>query len=121
MVTIALDTALEILRSEPVTLLKLGGDPNVWRELFPRARIHALDVGPGLVEGVHVHRGSRYNWRALKSVHSIAGDFHLVVADDSLTAVDLVWPYLKPGGLYCRQSPQGVKVVARRGLEEDDD
>lgn len=127
----------ESLRFEPIVLLELGwgghldddhgqvirnadgsvdySDPHVggrsaaaWREYFPNAAIHMIDIHPKIntIPGVHLHRGSQDNARFLASVHSIAGDFDIVVDDAShisaLTCASrrILWPWLKPHGLY---------------------
>lgn len=142
----------EPLRYEPITLLELGwgghmdddrgqvvlnadgsvdySDPHVggrsaaaWREYFPNAAVHMVDIYPKVnaIPGVHLHRGSQDNPRFLASVHSIAGDFDIIVDDASHTAAltnasrKILWPWLKPGGLYIVED-LGVQPEATQQL-----
>lgn len=114
------------LRDEPITFLELGwgewcpelkshANPNVggrsaaaWRDYFTKADIHVVDIEDKncTVPGVNLWRGSQADADFLAEVHADAGDFDVIVDDAShissltITSFQLLWPYLKPGGIY---------------------
>ena len=110
---------LEPLRQEPITLLELGWggheDPNgggqsawLWRRYFPNATIVVVDIEPKTVrvEGVDLHQGSQADPELLKALHDRYGDFDVIIDDAShlssltIRSWELLYPFLRPGGLY---------------------
>ena len=111
------------LRDAAVTVLELGWggheDPDqggasgkMWRDYFShrRSRIVVIDnEKKNLNEshaGVNFRLGSQDNPEFLTSVHDEFGDFDLIVDDAShlssltIRSFEILWPYLKSGGLY---------------------
>lgn len=118
---------LEPLRDEPIVLLELGFgeyspvtkdhcDPNVggrsaaaWREFFTQAEIHVVDIEHKVntVPGVTLWKGSQDDKSFLTHLHHQTGDLDVIIDDAShvssltIASFQILWPYLKPGGLYC--------------------
>lgn len=114
------------LRDEPITLLELGwgeydpvrrdhANPDNggrsaagWREYFSQAEIHIVDIEHKVntVEGVTLWRGSQADSKFLRQVHARTGNYDVVIDDAShvssltIASFKILWPMLKPGGLY---------------------
>ena len=110
---------LQPLRDEPVTLLELGWggheDPDAggasaatWRAYFPKATIVVVDIEPkqNRIDGVDFHRGSQADEAFLTGLHERYGDFDVIIDDAShlssltIQSWQLLYPMLRPGGLY---------------------
>ena len=114
------------LRDEPITFLELGWgewDPELrshanptkggrsaaaWRTYFSRAQIHVVDIEDKVntIPDVHLWKGSQADADFLEHLHRHTGDFDVVIDDAShvssltIRSFQILWPYLKPGGLY---------------------
>jgi 8-demethyl-8-(2-methoxy-alpha-L-rhamnosyl)tetracenomycin-C 3'-O-methyltransferase len=114
------------LRDEPITMLELGwgefdpaykdhSNPNnggrsaaAWREYFSQAEIHSLDIEHKIntVDGITLWQGSQDDPKVLQRIHDQANDFDLIIDDAShvssltIRSFEILWPMLKPGGLY---------------------
>jgi len=110
---------LHHLRDQPITLLELGWggheDPEsggasvaMWREYFPNATVIGVDVEPKVnhLDGVDFHQGSQADPGFLQGLHDRYGDFDVIIDDAShlssltIRSWELLYPRLKPGGLY---------------------
>lgn len=117
---------LEPLRDKPITLLELGwgeydpvrkdhANPNnggrsaaAWREYFSQAEIHVVDIEHKVntVDGVTLWRCSQTDSTALRNISDGAGGFDVIIDDAShvssltIRSFVILWPHLKPGGLY---------------------
>lgn len=115
------------IRDEPITLLELGwgewdpeqkthANPNVggrsarmWREYFPYASIHIVDIEAkkNTVSGVELWQGDQTDKKFLDGIASAAGGFDIVVDDCShissktIRSFEILWEHVKPGGFYC--------------------
>jgi hypothetical protein len=117
------------LRDEPITLLELGwgewdpdrkdhANPNnggrsarAWRDYFtnPEAHIAVVDVEPKVntAPGVSLFQGDQTDPEFLRSVYLQTGRFDIIIDDAShissmtIESFKILWPYMKPGGLYC--------------------
>lgn len=120
------DQLFSPLQNEPIVLLELGwgewnpdleshDDPNnggrsarVWREYFPNATIVVIDIAHknNTVPGVDLYQGSQDDPVFLGSLHEKYGDFDIIIDDAShissltIASFDILWPTLKPGGIY---------------------
>ena len=109
----------EALRDEPITILELGWggheDPltggasaATWREYFPKATIVVVDIEAkaNLLEGVHFHQGSQADPMFMTGIGQLYGPFDIVIDDAShlssltIRSWEILYPMLKPGGLY---------------------
>lgn len=83
-----------------------GASLRAWREYFPRATVHGIDIDPrcAVHEGVFI--GSQDDHAFLREVAARAGPFDVVVDDgshagrDVLASMLALWPHVRPGGCY---------------------
>ena len=113
------ETYLEPIRDEPVTLLELGygghGDPAAggasaatWRDYFPNGTVVVIDNEPKVntVPGVEFHQGSQADPEFIDQLAAKYGPFDVIIDDAShlssltIRSWQLLYPHLKPGGLY---------------------
>ncbi|MGI5223046.1 hypothetical protein [Nocardia sp. CA-290969] len=118
---------LKALRAKPITILELGWggheDPEsggaslaMWREYFPKATVVGIDVEPkaNRLEGVDFHQGSQADPEFLKGLHDRYGDFDVIIDDAShvssltIRAFEILYPMLRPGGLYVCEDTHGA-------------
>lgn len=70
--------------------VKQGASIRAWKELFPEAEIHGLDLFEEFpkpdIEGVTFHKGSQCDWRILERLRDIK--FDLIIDDGSHNARD---------------------------------
>lgn len=109
------------LRNKPVTLLELGygGHENpelggasalMWRDYFPNGKIVVVDIETKELtpkhNGINFRRGNQADPEFIKSLHAEFGDFDIIIDDAShvssltIASIQLLWPMLKPGGVY---------------------
>lgn len=104
---------LESRRFEPLKILEIGvfygGSLRMWREYFPNAEIHGVDLDVhrcGEIEGVTLHKLDVADQRALKKLCEDFGPWDLVIDDGSHTMKHqqltflTVWPHIKPDGFH---------------------
>ena len=101
-------------RDEPLTFLELGvksgASLRMWKEYFPRAEIHGVDLNPDCArhaeDRISVHIVSQDDAEALRALAASTGGFDVVLDDCShinvltLASLDLLLPHVRPGGLY---------------------
>jgi len=100
----------------PIRLLEIGiwkgGFLDVWRDYFgPQAVIFGVDIDPGVkdleITSAQVRVGSQADRGFLESVVAEMGGVDIVVDDgshrceDVLTSLEVLFPHLENGGLYC--------------------
>ena len=102
------------VRAEPLTLLELGvksgASLRMWREYFPAADIHGVDLNPDCArhagERITVHVAAQDDEGALAALGEAVGGFDIVIDDCShinvLTVAShrILMPFVKPGGFY---------------------
>lgn len=101
------------LRDRPIKVLEIGvfygASLRMWREFFPNAEIHGIDLDVercGEVEGVSLHRLNVDSTAELERFCDQHGPFDLVVDDASHTmkhqqkTFNSIWPRLAAGGFY---------------------
>jgi len=118
------------IRDEPLTLLELGwgeydprtkdhSSPDVggrsaraWSDYFEKAEIHVVEITPKVFADaasyprVHLWQGSQADEDFLEHLHRHTGDFDVIVDDAShvssltIRSFEILWPFLKPGGVY---------------------
>lgn len=105
---------LEPMRDRVERVLEIGvehgGSLHMWAEFFPRARIWGIDIKKAAKqyagERVTVRIGSQSDEHFLRQVVKETGPLDLVLDDgshqfdDQRDSLLLLWPYIKPGGLY---------------------
>lgn len=109
----------ENMRNDPIHLLELGfgghEDPELggesaamWREYFPNAIISIVDISPKnhIPEGVNFYCGSQDNPILMNHIASEHGAFDIIIDDAShvsslsIKSWEILYPLLKPGGIY---------------------
>ena len=102
------------LRGQPITLLELGvktgASLRMWKEYFPLGQIHGVDFDPGCAahreDRISVHILSQDDDEGLTALARSTGGFDVVIDDCShiniltLASHRILFPHLKPGGLY---------------------
>lgn len=108
------------LRDEPIVLLELGiggyADPyrgghslRMWEEYFPKAQIVGLDYYTKLgmdTSRIKTYAGRQDDPRVIDRLVERHGPFDLIIDDCShemaptIESFHLLWPHLKPGGIY---------------------
>lgn len=104
---------MEHLRDQPIKLLELGvfyGDSlAMWRDYFAKGDIHGVDLDCVRCDGVHgvtLHQFDVSDRRLLEELSTKHGPWDVIVDDASHTmkhqqrTFDIMWPLLKPGGLF---------------------
>jgi SAM-dependent methyltransferase len=103
------------LREKPIQLLEIGiasgASLKMWEAYFPRAAIHGIDIDPSCrsieTERVRAFIGDQEDRAFLRTVVSEIGGALDIVIDDGghrmsqhMTALEELFPALKPGGIY---------------------
>ena len=116
------------IRNDPVTLLELGigGDDNptaggqslkMWADYFTNGHIIGLDLHPKTItlpDNVTIYTGSQDDPNVLADIHTAHGDFDVIIDDAShissltIKSFNILWPWLKPGGLYIVEDTHGA-------------
>lgn len=112
---------LSHLRDENISVLELGWggheDPEkggssalMWRDYFPNATVACIDIEEKEItrkhDGIHFRKGSQADPSFIAKIASEFGPFDFVVDDAShvssltIESWKLLYPHLKPGGLY---------------------
>lgn len=118
------------LREQKITLLELGvwegASLKMWRDYLPSATIVGLDKADRRVQipGVDVHICSQDNEDGLFSVALMYQGFDVIIDDAShissktIASFQLLYPHLKPGGLYVIEDLQTAYDVENYGENE---
>ena len=87
-----------------------GSSLYMWRDYFPNASIHGMDIGPvalDSVERIRTYVGDQQDRAVLQGLVDEAGsDFDLIVDDGGHTmgqqqaSLGFLFPHLRPGGYY---------------------
>lgn len=121
---------LDSFRYEPVTLLEIGiweGDSlRMWREWMPIATILGVDKYDRNIEieGVETLVGDQDDLQTLDSIRTFRGPFDVVIDDAShissktISTFKLLFPALKPGGVYVIEDLQTSYDVKNYGKLE---
>ena len=100
------------LRNTQPTLLELGvyegASLRMWRDYFPRGTIVGLDINPLVdeIDGVDIHVGDQASYEDIETQLAIYQGFDVIIDDAShlssltIKSFELLYPHLKPGGLY---------------------
>ena len=108
------DRYLRHLRNRPITFLELGvktgASLRMWKEYFPLARIHGVDLSPDCLrhaeDRIAVHILSQDDEEGLSALARAAGGFDVVLDDCShinvltVASQTILFPHVKPGGFY---------------------
>lgn len=108
------DSYLSSVRHSVQSVLELGvksgASLRMWRDYFPNAQIHGVDLNPECLrqrgERITIHIASQDDEDRLTEVAAIAGGFDLIVDDCShineltLASHRILWPHLRGGGHY---------------------
>ncbi|WP_299838668.1 class I SAM-dependent methyltransferase [uncultured Paracoccus sp.] len=117
---------LNHLRDEPLKLLEIGvggyGSPvrggeslAVWRDFFPEGQITGLDIQRKTIDlgsRVRIVQGSQVDADCLSQIEAERGPFDVILDDGShrnehvVESFALLFPGLKPGGLYLVEDVQ---------------
>ncbi|MBS0620564.1 MAG: class I SAM-dependent methyltransferase [Verrucomicrobia bacterium] len=106
------------LRKKPLTFLEIGiasgSSAAIWEAYFENAELHFIDIDPGAGRS----HSSRVNYHFLDQsdrvalaqfanlVDTITGKFDIIIddgghtMDQQITSFEVLFPFLKPGGLY---------------------
>jgi hypothetical protein len=101
-------------RKQKIKILEIGvlkGDSlRMWRDYYPNAEIHGLDIDPKCkelaLEGIVIHIGSQVDEAFINEVVSPKGPFDLIIDDGSHVNIhvtrtfELLFQNLKSGGVY---------------------
>ncbi len=102
------------IREEVKSVLEIGVDKGtsltMWRDFFPNAEIHGLDLNPDCKqyegERIHIHIGDQGDKSVLEAVQKAGGPFDIIVDDGShfpehqLIDFRFFIKQLAPGGIY---------------------
>lgn len=120
---------LEPLRDNPISLLELGWggheDPlaggnsaRMWAEYFHRGIVSVVELEPktpaAMPANLHLYQGSQSDPALIDRIAADAGPFDVVIDDAShlssltIRSFELLWPMLKPGGLYIVEDTHGA-------------
>ena len=114
------------LRGEPINLLEIGvggySEPDqggaslcMWRDYFPRARIHGLDLHPKTgLEGdrIRIFQGDQTDRACLEALVAETGPLDIVVDDGShvsahvIATFEILFPLLRSNGMYAVEDVQ---------------
>lgn len=107
------DKKITHLREKKIKLLEvgifLGSSLRMWREYFPNAEIHGIDLNIercGSVDGVMLHKINVDNIKELEQLSLQYGPFDIIIDDASHTmkhqqrTFNCLWPALSPGGYF---------------------
>ncbi len=100
-------------RMEPLKILEIGvfygASLRMWREYFPNAEIHGVDLDIercGEIEGVTLHRLDANDTAGLAKLSNEHGPWDLIIDDASHTMKHqqstfiTLWPHVKPDGFH---------------------
>jgi demethylmacrocin O-methyltransferase len=101
-------------RDRPIALLEIGinrgGSLRVWEGYFPQASLYAIDIKRRCMQHVtprtHVELVDQSDPDALRDFADQHGAFDIIIDDGShmtshqILSFDVLWPYVKPGGVY---------------------
>lgn len=119
------------LRHAPIKLLELGvaagGSLRMWKEYFPHADIHGIDINPECQAHaearITVHTLSQGDAEGLAELARSVGGFDLIIDDAShinqltIAAFDALFPHLRPGGYYIMED-LGMSYVEYAEIED---
>ena len=101
------------MRDRAISVLEIGigGGQSLpmWRQYFPKAQIHALDIvkyGDPRLPGVALHQVDQTDRNQLKAVGVDFGPFDIIIDDgghmmqQQQVSLGTLFPYLQPGGYY---------------------
>jgi hypothetical protein len=108
------DAQLADRRDLPVSVLEIGvlegAGLRMWRDYFPEGRVIGVDInesaGEYVEERIDIRIGDQADPKLLRRLGQGDGPFDLIVddgghyAEQQITSLEVLWPYLKPGGLY---------------------
>lgn len=127
------DRYLHHLCTKPISLLELGvktgASLRMWKEYFPLAQIHGVDLDPGCAshaeDRISVHILSQDDEEGLTALASSVGGFDVVLDDCShinvltLASQRILFPYVKPGGFYIIEDLGMSRVDYSRLSDQD--
>jgi hypothetical protein len=101
-------------RDVPMNILELGvkrgASLRVWRDYFRKGQVYGLDVNPSCKKWkdkrIHIVTGYQDDEKLLSDLAKKTKGFDIVLDDCShinvltLESFKILWPYVKPGGLY---------------------
>ncbi|WP_375175176.1 class I SAM-dependent methyltransferase [Pseudooceanicola sp.] len=113
-------------RDQPVTLLEIGiggyADPlsggaslRLWAAYFRKGRIFGLDIEdkrPQATRRITIHKGNQSDPATLKALIKATGPLDIVIDDashvcrDVIASFEVLFPVLKPGGIYVVEDTQ---------------
>lgn len=116
-------------RLEPVSVVELGvwkGDSlRAWKEYFPSARIFGIDRDPKPnIPGVKIAQIEQTDEKLIGNFGDLQGPFDIIIDDAShissktIRSFQLLWPHLKPGGIYVIEDLQTSYDPAHYGHDE---
>lgn len=107
------------MRNSPVKILEigvyLGASMRTWREYFPNAEIHGIDLDTkrcGVIEGVMLHEMNVSNLESLKELSEKHGPWDLIIDDgshsmqDQQRTFDVLWSHVNPDGFFVVEDAQ---------------
>lgn len=107
------DMFFSSIRNRSLCILEIGigggSSLPMWREYFPKAEIHALDIeryGDSQLPGVTLHQVDQTDRNQLRSVGADFGPFDIIIDDgghmmaQQQVSLGTLFPYLQPGGYY---------------------
>lgn len=107
------DRILNDLRDLPIRLLEIGvfrgASIKMWREYFPKAEIHCIDIHKidiSTVKDVTLHNVDCDDEISLTNLANMLGNFDVVIDDGGHTmrqqqnALKAFWPYVKNNGIF---------------------
>lgn len=105
------DRLLRHLRDEDITFLEVGwwkgASMRMWAEYLSKATIAGVDIEPKEpIDGVNFHQGDQTDGAFLDELSRAYGGWDVIVDDASHLSphtgitLQLLWPHLKPGGIY---------------------
>ncbi len=102
------------MRFDQINVLEIGilrGESlRTWKEYFPNATIHGIDIDPGCLqyheERITTTLGSQNDEIFLRKIENDLGPFRLIIDDgshvwgDIIKSFEILFPLLSPGGIY---------------------
>lgn len=118
------------LPENPVRLLEIGcfkgASMRMWRELFPKAELHTLDIFienemPTDIEGLICHKGNQNDISLLESLPT----YDVIIDDGSHNAIDVQTSFdylfknkLNEGGMYVIEDLHCQAIMGYRFIEQ---